>query len=192
VKKTKEREDFVRCNERIRISQVLVIHEGQNLGVMQTRDAQQKARSLGLDLVEVAPKARPPVCQIMDYGKFMYDKQKRSKAKSQTRREKEISFRYVIDDHDLETKANHIRKFLSKGMKVKVVVKFKAREKAHKEKGFVALKKLIAMLEDVASVEKAPGFEGHNITARLDVLKGSKDEPEKHSKEAISDSQTDL
>ena len=190
-KKYKERESFVRCNEQIRIPQVLVILDGQNLGVLPTRDALQKAVALGLDLVEVSPKSRPPVCQIMDYGKYMYDKQKRTKSKSQMNREKEISFRYVIDDNDLLTKANQIRKFLEKGMKVKAVVKFKAREKAHKDKGFEALNKLIKMLEDVASVEKPPGFEGHNITARLDVLKGIKDESEKHSKEANSNPQKD-
>lgn len=189
--KYEQNKNFVRCNERIRIPQVLVVYDGQNLGVMKTSDAQQKAKAMGLDLVEVAPKARPPVCQIMDYGKFMYDKRKKSKSKSHAKRDKEVSFRYVIDDHDLETKANQIRKFLGKGMKVKAVVKFKAREKIHKDKGFVALNKLIAMLEDVASVEKAPGFEGHNITARLDALKGSKNEPEKHSKEANSDTQKD-
>jgi translation initiation factor IF-3 len=183
-KAKKQDKNFVRVNERIRIPQILVVHEGKNLGVMNNRDALAKARGLGLDLVEVAPNARPPVCQIMDYGKYRYEKSKReSKAKSQMRKEKEISFRYVIDDHDLETKANQVRKFLEKGQRVKLVVKFKAREKAHKEKGFVALKKIIAMLEDVASVEKAPGFEGHNITARLDVIKGYKDERSKEAKE---------
>ena len=183
VKKYKEHKaDFVRRNEQIRIPQVRVIYDGQNLGVMSTRDALQKARALDLDLVEVSAKSRPPVCNIMDYGKFKYDKQKKDRAKHHTNKEKEVSFRYVIDDNDLLTKANQIRKFLAKGMKVKIVVKFKAREKAHKDKGFAALNKLIGMLEDAASVEKAPGFEGHNVTARLDALKGSKDdEPKKHS-----------
>ena len=88
----------------------------------------------------------------------------------------------VIDDHDLETKANQARKFLEKGHKVKFVVKFKAREKAHKDKGFAALNKIIDLLSDVAVVEKAPGFEGHNVTARLE--KGKKNEPSQHSKEA--------
>lgn len=180
--------DFVRYNERIRIPKVLVVHEGDNLGVMDTRDAQRKARSMGLDLVEVAPKARPPVCQIMDYGKFMYEKQKRTKNnKGNAAKEKELSFRYVIDDHDLGTKANQARKFLEKGHKVKLVVKFKAREKAHKEKGFVALKKIIELLKDVSTVEKPPGYEGHNITARLDVVKGTKDESIKSRKEADED-----
>jgi len=177
--------DFVRYNESIRIPKVMVIHEGDNLGVMQTRDAVRKARSMGLDLVEVAPTARPPVCRIMDYGKFMYDKSKRVKHnKGSALKDKEISFRYVIDDHDLETKANQARKFLEKGHKVKFVVKFKSREKAHKDKGFSALQKVIAWLEDVAVVDKEPGFEGHNVTARLDALKGKKNESSKSSEEA--------
>ena len=172
-KKAKQR-DFVRTNEQIRIHQVLLVQDGANLGVVPTREALAKARAAGLDLVEVAPKARPPVCQIMDYGKYMFNKQKKQKTKSMNRKEKEISFRYVIDVHDLETKANQARKFLEKGQKVKVIVKFKAREKAHKDKGFTAIQKLIDMLEDVASVEKEPAFEGHNITARLDMKKASK------------------
>ena len=163
---------FVRSNERIRILEVLLIHEGQNLGVMKTQEALEKAREVGLDLVEVSPNSRPPVCQIMDYGKFMYERNK--KKKQHIMKDKEVSFRYVIDDHDLETKANQIRKFIGKGHKVKVVVKFKAREKAHKDKGFVALNKLITMLGDAVSVEKPPGFEGHCVTARLDK-KDSKD-----------------
>jgi len=173
-KAKQQKQDFVRSNEQIRIPRVLLVQDGVNLGEIPTREALAKARAAGLDLVEVAPKARPPVCQIMDYGKYMFDKQKRNKTKSANQKEKEISFRYVIDIHDLETKANQARKFLSKGQKVKVVVKFKAREKAHKDKGFVAIRKLIEMLEDVASVEKEPSFEGHNITARLDVKKASK------------------
>ncbi len=181
--------DFVRYNERIRIPQVLVVHEGKNLGVMQTRDALAKARSMGLDLVEVAPHARPPVCSIMEYGKYMYDRQKRSKSQSHGQKEKEISFRYVIDGHDLETKANQVRRFLEKGIKVKVVVKFKAREKAHKDQGFVAIQKLLSLLEDVATVEKAPSFEGNNIIARLDVKKGASHESQKPCKEAKQDSQ---
>ena len=172
---TQQNKDFVRCNERIRIPQVRVIHDGQNLGVMSNRDALLKAQELGLDLVEVSPNVRPPVCQIMDYGKFMYEKSKRKKdQKGTANKEKEIAFRYVIDKHDLETKAGQARKFLEKGYRVKLVVKFKAREKAHKDQGFKALKDLIALLEDVAEVEKEPGFEGHTVTARLDKRKGKK------------------
>ena len=185
--------NFVRCNERIRIPEILLVQDGKNMGLIKTPEALAKARAAGLDLVEVAPHARPPVCQIMDYGKFMYEKQKREKQKTGSQhKDKEISFRYVIDDNDLLTKSNQIRKFIEKGHKVKVVVKFKAREKAHKDKGFVALEKLIAMLEDITSVEKAPGFEGHNVTARLDAKKETKDGSRASQKKPKEDTQKNL
>lgn len=166
VKAKKSDKSFARYNENIKAYEVLIIHNGENLGVMRTQEALYKARTLDLDLVEVSPHASPPVCQIMDYGKFMYEKTK-NKKKQHVVKNKEVSFRYVIDDNDLSTKANQIRKFIDKGHKVKIVVKFKAREKAHKEKGFVAIGKLIKMLEDVVSVDKSPGFEGHCIIAQL-------------------------
>jgi translation initiation factor IF-3 len=178
---SKDKADFfkkswVRHNEQIRIPQILVIQDGKNLGLMATRDAIFMARNVGLDLVEVSPNARPPVCHIMDYGKFMYDKQKKEKTKQHTQKEKEISFRYVISDHDLHTKANQCKKFIEKGMKVKLTVKFKQREKAHRDQGFVVLNKMIDLLKDVASVEKAPSYEGGDVTARLDVKKEAKKE----------------
>jgi len=172
--KAEKKKDFVRCNERIRIKEVRVIQDGQNLGVMPTPDALYRAKQAGLDLVEVAPQARPPVCQIMDYGKFMFERSKKKKQPA-SHKDKELSFRYVISDHDLETKANQARKFIEKGHRVKFVVKFKAREKAHKDMGFEALNKVIAMLSDIATVEKPPGFEGHNVTARVEV-KRTKDD----------------
>lgn len=171
----------VRHNEQIKIPRVLVVQDGKNLGEMQTRDALALARSVGLDLVEVAPMSRPPVCQIMDYGKHMYEKSKKDKAKQQAPKEKEVSFRYVIDDHDLETKANQIKKFLGKGSKVKCVVRFEKREKAHKELGFELLHKLIEMLKECSVVDISPRYEGGNVIARLDVLKKEvKKEPKKH------------
>lgn len=169
--------DFVRHNEQIRIPQVLVIHEGKNLGVMSNREALALARSHDLDLVEVSPNSRPPVCHIMDYGKFMFDRQKKKKdinSSQSHNKEKEVSFRYVIGDHDLETKAKQIRTFLQKGHKVKCVCKFKQREKAHKDQGFELLKRVIELLDDVASVDIAPKFEGMNVMCRLDVKKAGK------------------
>jgi len=177
--KPERRKDFVRKNEQIRVPQVLVVEEGRNIGVMATSIALAKARSLGLDLVEVSAQARPPVCQIMDYGKFMFEKQKKEKDKSRNmHKEKEISFRYVIDEHDLQTKANAAKRFLEKGDKVRVVVKFKAREKAHKDKGFETLNKLVSMVAEVADLEKPASFEGSNIIARLQAKKiVKKEEP---------------
>lgn len=170
------KKDWVRCNEQIRIPQIMVIHEGHNLGIMQTRDALDMARNLGLDLVEVAPMARPPVCHIRDYGKFMFDRAKKKKEneKSQSPKEKEVDFRYVIGEHDLETKASQIEKFLEKGFKVKCVVKFKQREKVHKDLGFQLLNKLIDRLKDCSSLELKPSFDGGNVICRFDVKKDAK------------------
>lgn len=172
------KKDWVRCNEQIRIPQVLVIHEGRNLGVMSNRDALALARANDLDLVEVSPNARPPVCQIMDYGKFMFERQKKQKealAKQSQNREKEVDFRYVIGPGDLETKANHIRGFLAKGFKVKCVCKFKQREKAHKDQGFELLNRVIELVKDVAVVETPPKYEGANVMCKLDIKKESKE-----------------
>ena len=177
-----KKKNFVRHNEGIRISPILVIHDGDNKGTMQTRDALALARSLGLDLVEVAPNVRPPVCHITDYGKYMFEKSKKEKEKPHVQKEKEVCFRYVTDDHDLETKANQIRGFLDKGMKVKLVVKFKAREKAHKDLGFDVLNKVITKLEDVSTVEMAPRFEGATVMAKIDRKKETKKDSKKESK----------
>lgn len=167
-----DKKDWVRHNEQIRISQVLVIHDGKNMGVMYTRDALILARNTGLDLVEVSPNAKPPVCHIIEYGKFMYDRQKRKKEQKQTQlKEKEMAFKYVIGDHDLLTKANQIRKFLEKGMRVKCVVEFKDRQKAHKNLGFELLDKVINILNDIAVVETAPQFEGGKAICKLDLKK---------------------
>lgn len=171
VNKPEMKKNWVRHNEQIRIPRILVVQDGKNLGEMFTRDALALARNAGLDLVEVSPYSRPPVCQIMDYGKFMYDKSKKDKQKSPQIKEKEIAFRYVIDQHDLETKANQAKGFLEKGMRVKLVVKFKAREKAHKDLGFDVIRRVIEILKDVSTVEIQPKFEGANVIARLDVKK---------------------
>lgn len=183
---------WVRHNEQIRILQICVIQDGKNLGTMFTRDALVLARSVGLDLVEVAPNVRPPVCRIMDYGKFMFDKSKKDKKQSSGQKEKEICFRYVIDSHDLETKANQAKRFLEKGMKVKLVVKFKQREKAHKDLGFDILAKAIELLKDVASVETEPRHEGGQVIAKLTTCSGvkadiKKDIPRDLKKDSIKD-----
>lgn len=171
------RKPFIRYNERIRVPQVRLVIDNQNLGVFPTHEALAKARALDLDLVEVAPMARPPVCSILDYGKYVFEKQKKEKEnRPQIHREKEIFLRYVTGDHDIEVKANQVRRFAEKGLKVKVVVKFKRRENAHKDKGFEAINKLIQMVEDVVLVELPPRFEGNTIVARLDPKKGMKDE----------------
>lgn len=181
-----------RYDDRIRIPEVRVVHDGQNLGIMKTKDALYKARKLGLNLVEVAPKSKPPVCQIMDYGKYMYEKSKKQKDnKASQIKEKEIAFRYVIDKHDLETKANQAVKFLEKDHRIKLVVKFKQREKAHKDQGFIAIRKVIDLLDEYAEVDKEPAFEGHNITAKLKPRKKKKVKSEQGSSDPAIQSQDD-
>jgi len=170
------KKDFVRHNHMIRVPSVRLVKDGENLGIVPIVQAQAEARKVELDLVEIAPNAKPPVCAIMDYGKYMFERSKKSKeSKSSKSKEKEIFFRYVISVNDLETKANQARKFLEKGDRVKLVVKFNKREKAHKERGWDAINKMIEILGDIASVDKEPGFEGGNITARLELKKESKD-----------------
>lgn len=160
--------NLVRKNEQIRIPRVLVVRDGVRLGTFPTFEALQMARDEGLDLVEIAPLERPPVCAILDYGRHKYEEKKKQKEKHQnTQKEKEVSFRYVIDDNDLKTKANHIRGWLEEGDRVKITVKFKARENAHKDKGMTAINNLLTMLENDCRIEKAPGFEGNQIIAKI-------------------------
>lgn len=163
------KKDWVRHNEQIRIPKVLVIHNGKNLGIMHNRAALELARSVGLDLVEVSPNSRPPVCHILDYGKYMFDKQKKQKQSKSNKaaKEKEVEFRYVIGDGDLLTKVNQVKGFLSKGYKVKCVCKFMHRENAHKDQGFKVLNKVLEMLKDVSIVDFGPKFDGSNLVCKL-------------------------
>lgn len=159
---------FTRVNEQIRISPILVVKDGQKLGTMPNYEALRLARDEGLDLVEISPNARPPVCSIMDYGKFKFDQSKKKKeSKGASQKEKEVSFRYIIGDHDLETKVNQIKGWLEEGERVKITVKFKGRENAHKDEGMTVINKCLELLKDVANVEKKPTFEGSQIITRL-------------------------
>lgn len=159
---------FVRRNEGIRVPRVLLIKDGQKLGEMTTSDALRLARENGLDLVEVAPQARPPVCHIMDFGKYMFDLKKKKKQQRTTGpEEKEVNFRYVISDHDLQTKANQIKRIVGDGDKVRIVVKFKSRENHHREQGIVAINKCLQFLEGAVTVDKAPSFEGNQLVAKV-------------------------
>lgn len=166
--------NFTRVNEQIRISPVFVVKDGQKLGTMPNYEALRMARDEGLDLVEVSPNSRPPVCSIMDYGKFKFDQSKKKKEQSgNSQKEKEVSFRYIIGDHDLETKVNQIKGWLESGERVKVTVKFKGRENAHKDEGMAVINKCLDLLKEVATVEKKPSFEGNQIIARLTKNKGA-------------------
>ncbi len=162
--------DRQRVNEQIRISPVRLIGlNGDQLGVVPTAQALDMARDAQLDLVEVAPNERPPVCKIMDYGKFRFlQKQKqRDKTKSHHQKLKEIRLRPKTGDHDIETKINQARKFLQHKDKVLVYVLFKGRELQHIEEGKRIIGAILEKLMDLAKVEKAPGMEGKRMTAML-------------------------
>lgn len=160
-----------RVNEQIRIPVVRVVDQnGQLLGEMPTPEARQLALEAGLDLVEVAPNARPPVCRIMDYGKFKYEQKKKQHrgAKPHQTHIKEIRLRPKTGEHDIRFKVKRARQFLEHRDKVKLNVYFRGRENAHHERGRDLLQDIIAALEDVAKVEKPPGMEGgRNMTAVL-------------------------
>jgi translation initiation factor IF-3 len=161
----------VRVNERIRVPQVRVIaDDGSQVGVLAVRDALALAQSKGLDLVEVSPTARPPVCRIMDYGKFKYEQNRRArkaKKKQHQMQLKEIKMRPKIEDHDYGFKLNHAREFLLQRDKVKVTVTFRGREMAHQEIGYKLIMKVIESLSDVANVESSPRSEGRTLNAVL-------------------------
>jgi translation initiation factor IF-3 len=165
-----DRRDHQRVNEQIRISPVRLIGaQGEQVGVIPTSQALEMAREAGLDLVEVAATERPPVCKIMDFGKFKFlQKQKaKDKAKSHHQKLKEIRLRPKTGDHDIETKINQARKFLEHKDKVLVYVLFKGREMQHIEEGKRIMQMILEKLGDLAKVEKNPGMEGKRMTAML-------------------------
>ena len=155
----------LRSNEQIRITPVFVIDEnGVKLGAMDTKEALFKARNVGLDLVEVAPNERPPVCKIMDYGKFKYQ-QKKHQRKQHEQQLKEVRLRPKTDDNDKEIKVNRALNFLKKGDKVQFTMMFRGRERAHREVGVAIFREIIEQLGDLVKVERPPTMDGrHMIT----------------------------
>ena len=152
----------MRINEEIRAREVRVIgSEGEQLGIMSGRDAQQLAYEKHLDLVEIAPTAKPPVCRIMDYGKYRYEQQKREK--ESTFDIKEVKLRPGIEEHDFNVKYKNAVRFLEDGDKVKVTIMFRGRELSHPELGEVLLNKMAEQLKDTAVVERQPKLEGKNM-----------------------------
>ena len=178
----------IRVNGRIRAREVRVIvaSTGQQLGVLKLSDAIRHAQNLGLDLVEVAPTANPPVCRIVDYGKFKYEASKHDKEKKNTGSKlKEIKFRVNIDDHDYETKMRHAEEFLDKGNKVRVHLQFRGREMAHQELGMELMLKIKGDLVTMANVEMEPKLLGKSVTMTLAALP-----PNKRKRHFISDEAT--
>jgi translation initiation factor IF-3 len=158
----------VRINERIRVPQVRVIgDDGSQIGVLPVRDALLMAQSKGLDLVEVSPTARPPVCRIMDYGKFKYEQNRRARKARKKQHVvllKEIKMRPKIEDHDYGFKMDHAREFLTERNRVKFTVTFRGREMAHQDIGHKLIQKIIADLVELATVESPARSEGRTLT----------------------------
>jgi translation initiation factor IF-3 len=155
----------------IKVKEVRVIDaDGGQLGILDTRDAIRKAEDLGLDLVEVAPTAKPPVCRIMDFGKYKYELAKKaheSKKHQSVIVVKEIKLRPRTDDHDVNFKMNNIKRFIEEGNKVKVTVMFRGREMAHTSHGRAVLERIVADLQNDIVVEQPPRMEGRNMTMLL-------------------------
>ncbi len=158
----------VRINEQIKVPEVrLIAADGQQVGVMPTKEALARATEANLDLVEVAPQATPPVCRIMDYGKYKYQqskKQQEARRRQTTIQVKEIKVRPKIEEHDMAFKMRNARRFLSEGDKVKISVIFRGREIAHTDRGFRLLAQISETLGDIATVEQHPKLEGRNLS----------------------------
>jgi translation initiation factor IF-3 len=164
-----------RINERIRAREVrLVGHDGEQIGVKPLPEALHIAREHDLDLVEVAPNANPPVCKIMDFGKFKYEqdvRRKESRRKTSNVVIKEMKFRPKIDEHDYSTKTKHVERFLNEGSKVKITIMFRGREMAHPELGKKILDRIAEQVKDVGNVEAAPRVDGRNMLMVLAPVK---------------------
>ncbi len=158
-------------NEQIRDKEVRVIGtDGEQLGVMDTKEAKRLAEEAGVDLIKIAPTAKPPVCKIMDYGKYKYEqtrREKENKKKQKTIETKEVRLSPNIDTNDLNTKANMARKFLTKGDKVKVTLRFRGRELAHVDSSKAILDEFAELLQDVAVVDKPAKLEGRSMVMFL-------------------------
>src|SRR5262249_18074008 len=175
-----------RMNEQIRISPIRLIGAtGEQLGVVSTAQALEKAREAGLDLVEMAADERPPVCKILDYGKMRFEaSQKNSKNKTRQQKVKEIRVRPKTGNHDVDTKVNQARKFLEQNDKVQVTVLFRGREMQHQEEGRRVLDQVLEKLADLGKVERLPSMDGRKMTALLMPLKPTKGKPKNASKVA--------
>ncbi|MCJ7459078.1 MAG: translation initiation factor IF-3 [candidate division Zixibacteria bacterium] len=159
---------YIRINERIRVPQVRLIDTtGEQIGIVPTREALRMALEKGFDLVEISPTAKPPVCKIMDYGKFKYElnkKAKSAKKKQHVIQMKEMRLRPKIEEHDYQFKLKHIQEFLEKGNKVKVFVEFRGREMAHQELGHKIIQRLEEDLKDLGIIEQKAKMEGRNLS----------------------------
>jgi translation initiation factor IF-3 len=176
--------DLTRINDRIRVPEVrLVGEDGKQIGVVKTDEALEYARQRDLDLVEVAPEARPPVCRVLDYSKYKYEQAQKQKAARKHQQQitiREIKFRPKIAQNDYDTKKGHVRRFLTGKDKVKITIMFRGREVTHPERGTALLDRLAEDLQDVGVIEQSPLQDGRNMTMLLApskaVLAGEKGE----------------
>jgi translation initiation factor IF-3 len=163
--------DTTRINERIRVPEVRLIDEnGDQVGVIPTEQALEQARERDLDLVEVSPTSKPPVCRILDYSKYKYEQEQKAKAARKHQQQvnvREIKLRPKIAQHDYETKRGHVERFLRQHDKVKVTIMFRGREQSHPERGRMLLDRLLQDISELATVEQEPLQEGRNMTMLL-------------------------
>ena len=168
--------DIVRINERIRAETVRLIGpDGEQVGIMGVPEALEYADSVNLDLVEVAPMAKPPVCKVMDFGKYRYEQEQKAKEarKHQTTINiKEIKLRPKIDDHDFDTKKGHVERFLKKGDKVKLTIMFRGRELVHPHLGERLLRRMAEDVAAIGEVESEPDLDGRNMVVMLAPKRG--------------------
>src|SRR5579864_75830 len=173
---------FIRTNDRIRAREIRVIDdEGNQIGILPPYEALKMAREKNLDLVEISPTAQPPVCRIMDYGKFLYQQEKKEREAKKHQKQiviKEVKFRINVDDHDYETKKNHVLRFLDEGDKVKATIFFRGREMTRTNLGRQILERLIKDVGDQGIVEFRPRQEGN--TLHLILAPNAKKPGEKH------------
>jgi translation initiation factor IF-3 len=159
-------EQGLRINHRIRVPEIRVILEEEQLGIMPTHEALRLAEEKGLDLVEISPRAFPPVCRIMDYGKYKYEeakKKQQQRKKASTVETKEIKFRPKTEEHDMAFKVKHVRRFLEGGNKVRLAVVFRGREITHPKTGMNVLNRVVELCNDIATVEATPNMEGRRM-----------------------------
>jgi translation initiation factor IF-3 len=159
-------EQGLRINHRIRVPEIRVILDEEQLGIMPTHEALRLAEEKGLDLVEISPRAFPPVCRIMDYGKYKYEeakKKQQARKRASTVETKEIKFRPKTEEHDMDFKVKHVRRFLEAGNKVRLAVVFRGREITHPQTGMAVLNRVVERCSDIATVEATPNMEGRRM-----------------------------
>jgi translation initiation factor IF-3 len=182
---------FIRTNERIRAREVRVIDsEGNQVGVIPVHEAIRLAREKNLDLVEVSPTAQPPVCRIMDFGKYLYEMGKKEKAAKKSQKNivvKEVKFSVNVDEHDFQTKRNHVIRFLEEGDKVKASLRFRGREMSHRELGRAVLDRVVKDVGERGTVETYPRMEGNTMHV---IIAPRKEQPKPKAKPQPPQQQT--